>query len=511
MTRLRSALRSALTVLATLLVLPMLTACDFDVYSLPLPGGTDTGDDPITVTVKFRDVLDLVPQSTVKVNDVSVGKVTDVRLDGAVAEVTLELRNDVELPDNTFAELRQTSLLGEKFVSIGAPESGAGAGRLEDGDVIPLERSGRNPEVEEVLGALSLLLNGGGVGQLKTISSEINKALEGREGSAKSVLTQVRVLMQQLDENKADIIDAIEALNRLSIEAGEHLDTIDAALDELPSALDSLDAQRGDLVKMLKALDDLSGVGVRVIRASKAATIDSLQQLDPVLTQLAAAGDDFANAFHVFLTYPFVDEVVGRDPQVARNLHMGDYTNLSIQLEIDLSDLLPSLPSLPPLPSLPTALPTVPLPSLPTPTLLPTELDPTKIVDDVLACLASGDLNSEACLKLLSTLQGLLALQEACKKPENQNSTVCQQLALIPDLPNPTDPTLSVSPLPTLPLPSISIPTIPGVGRAPMGAVDTYGARGPTWGQLMERFDPDLVSLMVPGLVPSEPQGSDDR
>ena len=37
----------------------------------------------------------------------------------------------------------------------------------------------------------------------------------------------------------------------------------------------------------------------------------------------------------MFLTYPFVDEVVGRDPQVARNLHMGDYTNLSIQLDID--------------------------------------------------------------------------------------------------------------------------------------------------------------------------------
>ncbi len=169
--------------------------------------------------------------------------------------------------------------------------------------------------------------------------------------------------MSQLDENKADIVQAIEALNRLSIETGKHLDTIDAALDELPSALDSLDKQRDDLVKMLKALDDLSGVGVRVIRASKAATIDSLQQLDPVLTQLAAAGDDFANAFHVFLTYPFVDEVVGRDPQVARNLHMGDYTNLSIQLEVDLSDVVPTVP----LPSLPTALPTLPtiLPSLP--------------------------------------------------------------------------------------------------------------------------------------------------
>ncbi len=55
--------------------LMMLTACDFDVYSLPLPGGADVGDNSYAVTVQFRDVLDLVPQSAVKVDDVTVGKV----------------------------------------------------------------------------------------------------------------------------------------------------------------------------------------------------------------------------------------------------------------------------------------------------------------------------------------------------------------------------------------------------------------------------------------------------
>ncbi len=90
---------------------------------------------------------------------------------------------------------------------------------------------------------------------------------------------------------------------------------------------------------MLEALSELSTVGVDVISKSKASTINALEQLTPVLSQFAASGDDFANAFNVFLTYPFVDEVVGRDPQVARNLHMGDYTNLSIQLDLDLVKL----------------------------------------------------------------------------------------------------------------------------------------------------------------------------
>src|SRR5690606_8608134 len=126
---------------------------------------------------------------------------------------------------------------------------------LGDGDVIELTDSGRNPEVEEVLGALSLLLNGGGVAQLKTITQELNKALTGREDAARSVLSQIETFTGSLDDNKADIVDAIESLDRLAKETREQQDDINSALDELPSALTSIDGQRADLVKMLQALN----------------------------------------------------------------------------------------------------------------------------------------------------------------------------------------------------------------------------------------------------------------
>ncbi len=319
----------------------LLSACEFSVYKLPLPGGTDVGENPIEVTVVFADVLDLVPQSTVKVNDVNVGRVKDVSLNGQVAEVTVLLRNDIDLPDNAQALIRQTSLLGEKFVSLNPPQDSPSSNPLSDGDVIPLDRSGANPDVEEVFAALSLLLNGGGVAQLRTIAKELNKALEGREDETKSALNQIDVFVSQLDANKGTIVAALEDINRLSIAVRNQQPSIDRALDELPSALLSLDRQTDDLVRMLTALNNLSDVGVRVIRASKADTIESLRLLRPTLQQLADSGDSFVDAFNVFLTYPFVDEVVGRDPQVARSLRMGDFTNLSVQLEIDLADLQP--------------------------------------------------------------------------------------------------------------------------------------------------------------------------
>ncbi len=455
-----------------------LSGCDASVYSLPLPGGPDVGDDPMTIQVEFADVLDLVPQSTVKVSDVSVGKVTAIDLEGYQALVTLEVRRDVELPDNALAELRQTSLLGEKFVQLSAPEQGASGNPLGDGDLIPLERAGRNPEVEEVLGALSLLLNGGGVAQLKTITQELNLALEGREDSARSVLRQLRDFTGQLDENKEDIIDAIESLNRLAIAAEKQLPTIDKALEELPSALDSIDRQRDDLVEMLTALDQLSSVAVDVIVRSKDATITSLERLDPVLTQLAASGDDFTNAFHVFLTYPFVDEVVGRDPQVARNLHMGDYTNLSITLDVDVAGGASASPSLP--------------------TNLPTVIDPTVIVNDVLACLQSGSLTSEACKRVLANAEKLAHLREECAKPENKDKDVCRELNSVPGLPSPPVPLPTT--IPTTPptgLPTTLLPT--GLPRA--GTSERASSGRLTVRELMDLYDPALVSLLIPGMV----------
>ena len=481
-TNLRRRFRLAVAVLAGTLAL---TACDFDVYSLPLPGGADVGDNPISVTVEFADVLDLVPQSSVKVNDISVGQVTDVELDGQTAVVSLELRNDTQLPANAIATIRQTSLLGEKFVSLGAPTAEDPVGTLADDADIPLERTGANPDVEEVLGALSLLLNGGGLPQLRTIARELNLALEGREESARSLLRQVDIFMGQLAANKDGIVDAIEAINKLAIGVRAQQGSIDQALEELPSSLNSLNRQRDDLVNMLQALDRLSNVGVRVINRSKDVTIESFRQLQPLLTQLANAGDSLVDSFSVLLTYPFVDEVVGRDPQVARNLQMGDYTNLSVRLDIDLADLpVPGIPCTP-LSEIPDDIPLNQILDLPN--LCQSASDAlTKCLNNPSLRNCSslpGDLIDAVCTSLPVSLPGL------CSGGGGGGGGGGGPLPNLPDLPD----------LPGLP------GGIGGLLNRPAASATSAATRvdgdGPTYGELMQMFDPGLTSLLTPGMV----------
>ena len=67
----------------------------------------------------FEDSSDLVVNHSVQVADVRVGSISGIELtEDFHALVTMDLRDGLELPADSVAVLRQTSLLGEKFVEI---------------------------------------------------------------------------------------------------------------------------------------------------------------------------------------------------------------------------------------------------------------------------------------------------------------------------------------------------------------------------------------------------------
>src|SRR5262245_1404277 len=84
-----------------------------DVTTARLPGAAG-GSDTYTVTAQFTDVLDLVPNSTVRVVDVPVGRVTRIAVGsnpraGHIAVVGMEIDDDYRLPAGTTASIRNTS------------------------------------------------------------------------------------------------------------------------------------------------------------------------------------------------------------------------------------------------------------------------------------------------------------------------------------------------------------------------------------------------------------------
>jgi phospholipid/cholesterol/gamma-HCH transport system substrate-binding protein len=331
--------------LAALAVAVLAAGCsavgDNGIYDMPLPGGADLGDHPYRVTVQFADVLDLVPQAAVKVDDVVVGRVESIGLGGAdgwTAQVRVAVNGDVRLPADAIASLRQSSLLGEKFVELAAPPDSAARGDLADGAVITADRTNRHTEVEEVFGALSLLLNGGGIGQLRTINSELADVLTGNEPQIRAFLSNVDQLVTDLDRHRGDITAALDGVNKLAATLAGRRQQIKGALTDLTPGLKALTDQRSALVTMLQSLDTLSDVAVDTIDRGRDDMVADLKAIAPVLDRLADAGQNLPRALEILPTFPFTDPVL--------DAAKGDYLNVFITMDPppDFTQPLPPLP-----------------------------------------------------------------------------------------------------------------------------------------------------------------------
>ena len=314
----------------------LVSGCGFSgIYDLPLPGGADLGDHPYTVKVELRDALDLVPQAGVKVNEVQVGRVDSIGVgkDGWTADVTVLVNGDVQLPAERRGQPAPVQPARREVHRARPPPTDAKpAGKLADGAVIGLDRTNRNTEVEEVLGALSMLLNGGGLDQLQTISKELNNALDGNEPQLRATLNNVNTLVTSLDAHRTDITNAIEGLNKLAGTLDGQKAKLADAIDKLGPGLQVLSDQRGQLVTMLQSLDELSGVAVQTLNKSQADFVADLKALRPTLQKLAEAGANLPKALELMFTFPFTDASI--------DAVKGDYVNLYLKLDLNLQDVI---------------------------------------------------------------------------------------------------------------------------------------------------------------------------
>ena len=321
--------RRLIAVGAVFALTPVVGACEYeDLNSLTLPGVKGTGDDSYSVRIEFENAMDIVANSPVRVDDLNVGSVASVELDDYQPVVTVRLEGDVDLPANAVARIGQTSLLGAKHVELGPPTDEEPRGRLGDGDTIALEQSAAYPATEEVLASVSALLNGGGLQHVRTITTEVNKVLAGREGTVRELLGHTRVFVEGLDLQKADITNALDELDRVAFSLRQGNETIARALETLPPALRVLRDQRAQLVATLQSLSRFGDLTARFLaKGGGDQLVGNIEALVPSLRGLADAGSSLTESLWVLGTVVFplqtLDEYV-----------RGDYYNLTVTLDL---------------------------------------------------------------------------------------------------------------------------------------------------------------------------------
>jgi phospholipid/cholesterol/gamma-HCH transport system substrate-binding protein len=285
--------------------------------SIPLPG---------------PDVDNIEQNSRVRVGDVTVGNVTKIEGQGWHALVTMTINGDVNLPANATATVGQTSLLGSLHVELAPPANAAPAGKLHDGSVIPLSSGAMYPSTEQTLAAVSLLLNGGGIGQIQDITRSLSTAFMGREDDLRSLIQQLDKFVAYVNDQTDDIVGATDSLNNLVGQFAEQTPVVDKALKTIPDALAALNDQRDNLSEALDQIGKFSALAAESVNQTKENLVKELKDLGPVLESLANAGPALTRSLSYFTTFPYAKETLTK-------WFRGDYANLTAVVDLTLSRL----------------------------------------------------------------------------------------------------------------------------------------------------------------------------
>jgi virulence factor Mce-like protein len=310
-----------------------LTSCAswHGIANVPMPGGPGTGAGSYTIYVQMPDTLALNDNSRVRVADVFVGTVRAVKLTNWVPTLTLSLDKNVKLPKNATAKIGQTSLLGSQHVELAAPPNPSPE-LLKNGDTIQLKNASGYPTTEQTLASLALILRGGGIPNVEVLQNEVYNIVNGRAEQIRAFLGKLDTFTAQLDDQRDDIVRAIDSTNGLLGYVGPRSDVLDRVLTEFPPLIKHF-ADRQNL--FVDAADSLGRLG-KVANQYLAPSLGNLHQdfvaLQCPLRELGRAAPYLIRALKLILVQPFDIDAV---PKSFR----GDYFNLSLTLDLTLSSV----------------------------------------------------------------------------------------------------------------------------------------------------------------------------
>jgi phospholipid/cholesterol/gamma-HCH transport system substrate-binding protein len=318
---------------ASVLIIATVAGCGWrGVNSLPLPGTEGTGPGSYQIQAELPDVTNIQPNSRVRVDDVTVGTITKIERQDWHALVTMKINGNVSLPANATAKVGQTSVLGTLHVELASPADQPPEGHLHDGSVIPLSRAGAYPTTEQTLSVASMLLNGGGLGQIQDITKALSTAFAGREDDLRGVIGQLNEFIGHLDAQKQDILAATESMNNVAGQFAEQKPVVDKAFRTIPDALAVLEERRDNLTEAFDRLGRFSALAADATNQTKDSFVQELKDIGPVFESLANAGPALTRSLSILSTFPWPKENIDK-------FFRGDAVNISMVIDLTLSRL----------------------------------------------------------------------------------------------------------------------------------------------------------------------------
>lgn len=256
--------------------LAVLLLLAFNAQNLPLIGG---GDD---YSAAFSEAGGIKPDDDVRIAGVKVGKVTSVDLEGAHVRVDFRITGDAAFGPLTSASVRMKTVLGQKYLALDPK----GAGQLQPGSEIPLERTVSSYDVVDAFSDLTTTSER--IDTAKLAKSLDVMATEFRNSPApvRSALDGLSRLSQTIASRDAELRMLLAHANRVSGTVASRNATTAVLLRDADLLMQELNARRDAIHTLFTNTAALAAQITGLVRDNRAQLQPALGQLNSVLAVL---------------------------------------------------------------------------------------------------------------------------------------------------------------------------------------------------------------------------------
>ena len=173
--------------------------------------------DTYQLQVEFADATGILNGDPVKIAGVPIGKVTTFQVEEGRAVVDMEIQGDVDIPTNSFFEIKFLNLLGQRVINV-RPAETPSSEIWADGDRVPETQTSPALDLSVVFNNLRPLIQSTNPEDINTVARTVLAVFKGREGDLAGILGNLANLTDTLsarDQRLARLVSDLDNLTQI--------------------------------------------------------------------------------------------------------------------------------------------------------------------------------------------------------------------------------------------------------------------------------------------------------
>ncbi|MGI9017948.1 MAG: MCE family protein [Euzebya sp.] len=230
------------------------------------------------ITAAFTDANGLRQGDVAIIAGIPAGKIVQIDIVEDHVEAMIQMDGGVELPATTRASITLRTVVGKRAIDLDTGTDFSGP-LLEEGDVIPLERTFVNTDIPQLAETAEDLLGQIDSEALNLLLVSVADVTRGQRERVADLIDSGTDLTQLVNSQEQQIRTLLRNLSRLSATLQSRDDELIGVIDDLDVATANLAARRTDLQRLLAETQRSSGFTadfVRDIRTDLDAILDEL-------------------------------------------------------------------------------------------------------------------------------------------------------------------------------------------------------------------------------------------